>query len=521
MSKAKEIKKSKCCGECSQAGKVYLIGAGPGDPELISVKGKRIIAEADCIVYDFLASKEIIGESDAEMIYVGKSGRMHTMEQADINRLLVKKAKEGKTVARLKGGDVFIFGRGGEEALELYKNDIKFEIIPGVSSAYAAPAYAGIPVTQRGMTSTLAFITGHEDPTKKQSDIDWAKISTGIGTLVFLMGVKNLPNIAEKLMENGRSPETGVALVRWGTTARQEVVTGKLKDIAEKVKKAGFKSPAIIIVGEVVSLRKELAWFDNKPLFGKTFIVTRTREQASALSRCLRNKGAEVIEVATIKITEPDSYESLEGAVKKLVKNTYDMVIFTSPNGVDRFFDFLHARDLDSRLLAGTQITVMGPATALALHKYGLKADRLPREYKAEGIIEELKDLKGKKVLIARAKEARDILPETLSRENKVDIAVTYQTVIPPESRTLLNKTLEEENVEMVTFTSSSTVENFAELLDDTQKAKSLKFASIGPITSETARRLGFDIDTEAEQYTIEGLITAIMGFYTTKEKKQ
>lgn len=509
MSRVQETQKSK-------KGIVYLVGAGPGDPELISVKGARLISEADCLIYDFLAAKTLLDNEKAEKIYVGKSGRAHTLEQKEINQLLVDKAKEGKKVVRLKGGDPFIFGRGGEEALELVKNGIDFEIVPGISSAYGAPAYAGIPVTQRGMTSTVAFITGHEDPTKDKSDIDWSKISTGIGTLVFLMGVKNLPLIAENLIKNGRDPKTDVALVRWGTTTKQETLTGKLDDIAEKVKKAGFKSPAIIVVGEVVSLRDSLKWFDDKPLSNKTFIVTRTRDQASVLTKKLKSYGANVIEVPTIEIKDPeDKYQSVDDSIEKLGQGKYDWMIFTSPNGVKRFFIRVEKNGYDSRIFADTKICVIGPATEMELKKHGLSADLMPDDYKAEGIVEKLIEKKPKNVLIARAKEARDVLPDELGKISKVDIAVTYQTVMPGESKELLEKTLKDEKVDMVTFTSSSTALNYSKMVMDRSQLKGIKFASIGPITTETARNLGFEVAVEAEKFTIDGLVEAILEYYS------
>lgn len=497
-------------------GKVYLIGAGPGDPDLITVKGHRLLAEADCVIYDYLAAKALIGEKkDLELIYVGKTGKAHTMEQNEINELLVAKAREGKTVARLKGGDPLIFGRGGEEALALADAGIEFEIVPGISSAYGAPAYAGIPVTHRGMTSTVAFITGHEDPTKDKSDIAWDKIATGIGTLVFLMGVRNLPAIAENLIAHGRSPDTEVALVQWGTTAKQRTLVGKLSNIAKRAEEEKFAAPAIIVVGSVVSLRDKLAWFDRKPLFGKTFLVTRTREQASALSGLLISSGADVIEIPTIRIKDPESFTSVDESIEKLQNQYYQWVIFTSPNGVDRFFSRLSIGNIDSRIFAGTKLAVIGPATGEALKRYGLRADLVPSEHRAEGIIDEIGDVRGRNILIARAKEARDVLPATLGRDARsVDIAVVYETVIPEESREALNSALSSGRIDMVTFTSSSTCRNFHELLDDKGIAGTLPCASIGPITSETAHELGFDVRIEAGSFTIDGLVEAIKDYY-------
>jgi uroporphyrinogen III methyltransferase / synthase len=498
----------------SDRGKVYLIGAGPGDPGLMTVKGKRLLEKADCIVYDYLASESLVRDrKDAELIYVGKSGKSHTLEQQEINRLLVKKAREGKIVARLKGGDPFIFGRGGEEALELAKAGIEFEIVPGVSSAYGAPAYAGIPVTHRGVTSSVAFVTGHEDPTKESSDIDWEGISA-CGTLVFLMGVKNLPSIAENLIKNGRSPDEPVALIRWGTTPRQQTLTGTLKDIARKAAKKNFAPPAIILVGKVVSLRKKLAWFDRKPLFGKTFIVTRTREQASALSEKLSDAGAMVIEIPTIEIMEPETFHSLDESIKKLKEKFYRWMIFTSANGVRSFFRKATEKGLDARLLAGTLIAVIGPSTGEALREWGIIPDLMPSSYRAEGILEEMSEVRGKNILIVRAEEARDVLPDSLREMgNTVDIAVAYRTIAPSRSRELLKELSGSTHVDMVTFTSSSTAKNFAALADGVPALKELPCASIGPITSDTAREEGFQVLVEAEDYTIDGLVEALLNY--------
>jgi len=503
----------------SEKGKVYLIGAGPGDPGLITVKGRRLIDEADCIIYDYLVPEGLLrDDSGAELVYVGKSGANHTLEQEEINALLVKKAREGKKVVRLKGGDPFIFGRGGEEALELVKEGIAFEVVPGISSAFAVPAYAGIPVTQRGITSTVTFITGHEDPTKKSSDVDWEKISGISGTLVFLMGVKNLPSIVENLTGFGRSPDEDVAVIQWGTTARQQTVTGKLHNIVEQAEKENLRPPAVIVVGRVISLRDSLAWYEKKPLFGRTIVVTRTREQAGRLSDRLADAGADVIEIPTIKIVPPDSFESLDAAISLMKDSRYEWVIFTSPNGVRKFFQRAFEQGFDARIFRASSIAVIGPSTADALKDYGLAADLVPACFRAEGIVEEMKDVVGKNILIVRASEARDVLPDSLRENgNTVDIAAAYTTVSPPESRELLVKALSSGKVDMVTFTSSSTVENFAMLIEDCAEKKNLRSASIGPVTSETARRCGFSVSIEAEEYTVNALADAIIRYYSAE----
>lgn len=522
-----------------KTGKVYLIGAGPGNPKLITLKGMECIKEADVVVYDYLANPRLLAfaKPDAGMIYVGKSGRAHTMEQEDINRLLVNKAKEGNVVARLKGGDPLVFGRGGEEALALAENDILFEFVPGISSAYAVPAYAGIPVTHRGISSSVAFITGHEDPTKPDSDIDWEKLAGGVGTLVFLMGVKNLPLIAGKLMEHGRPSDTPVALIRWGTTPNQETITGTLKNITEKVKVANFKPPAITIVGDVVSLREKLKWFENKPLFGKKVIVTRSRNQSSELVEALENLGAEATEFPTIKIISPQSYDELDNAIKKILNSrllsgrrpsevvdptpdsplSYDWIIFTSVNGVSSFLDRLYYLGSDVRDLKGIKLAAIGPATAGKLKELGLKIDYIPSNYKAESVIEGFKDkgVKGAKILIPRAKVAREILPDKLREFGaQVDVVTAYQTIIDGSYADKIREMLEKEEIDIVTFTSSSTVKNFVEILKDVDLKKVLKnvtVAGIGPITSKTAEELGLKVDISAKEYTIKGLVEAIV----------
>ncbi len=514
-----------------KTGKVYLIGAGPGDPKLITVKGLECIKEADVIVYDYLASSRLLecARPEAEIIYVGKSGSKHTMEQKDINRLLVDKAKEGNVVARLKGGDPLIFGRGGEEALELAKNGIWFEFIPGISSAYAVPAYAGIPVTHRGISSSVAFITGHEDPTKPDSDINWEKLARGVRTLVFLMGVKNLPLIVDKLIEHGRSSDTPIALIRWGTTTRQETIVGTLADVVDKVKKANLKPPAITIVGDVVNLREKLKWFEDKPLFGKKIIVTRSRNQASELVDILENLGAEAIEFPTIKIIPPQSYDELDNAIKKILSSrfptpgsplSYDWIIFTSVNGVNYFIKRMYHLDADIRDLKDIKLAAIGPATAEKLKKLGLNVDYIPSNYRAESVIDGLKDEVGRdtKILIPRAKVAREILPEKLREFGaQVDVVTTYQTVINDSYVDKVKEMLEKEEVDIVTFTSSSTVKNFAELLKEIDLKKTLEnvtVASIGPITSKTVEGLGLKVDISAEEYTIRGLVEAILSSY-------
>ncbi|OGP09705.1 MAG: uroporphyrinogen-III C-methyltransferase, partial [Deltaproteobacteria bacterium GWA2_43_19] len=434
-------------------GKVYLIGAGPGDPGLITVKAVECIKEADVVVYDYLANKKFLdyAREKAEIIYVGKVGGAHTLPQDKINELIIEKAKKGKIIARLKGGDPFIFGRGGEEAEEIVAEGIDFEVIPGVTAGVAAAAYAGIPLTHRDFTTTVAFITGHEDPTKDESNIYWDKISTGIGTLVFYMGIGNLEPNMKKLIENGRSPDTPVALIRWGTTSAQETVVGTIADIAEKARAANLKAPAITVVGGVVSLRDKLRWFDKRPLFGKRVIVTRSREQASDFSALLEKYGAEPIEFPTIETVAPKDWKEIDRAIKNLPK--YDWAIFTSVNGVKYFVERLKKHGKDIRELKGINICAIGPATAKAIEDLGIRVDLVPKEYRAEAIIEGLgkNKIKGRRFLLPRALKAREVLPEEIKRlGGKVDVVSAYRTIKPKEKTDDIRKMFQEKKFDVV-----------------------------------------------------------------------
>ena len=501
-------------------GIVYLIGAGPGDPKLITVKGLECIKKADVVIYDRLAGARLLAYArpEAEMIYVGKSPDRHTLRQEEINQLLVDQAKQGRVVARLKGGDPFVFGRGGEEAEVLVDNDISFEVVPGITSAISVPAYAGIPVTHRDCTSTLAIITGNEDPTKEDSSIAWDKIGTGAGTLVFLMGMGNLPKITARLIEAGRDKTTPVALIRWGTRPEQRTLTGTLENIADLAKQADFKNPAIIIVGEVVRLREKLSWFENKPLFGKRIVVTRSREQASVLSEAIEALGGEPWEFPTIKIEEPADYSAMDEAIENIAQ--FNWLIFTSVNGVKYFMDRLKHHKKDIRELKGVSLCAIGPKTKESLEQYGLLVEYVPGEYRAEQIVEGLKDKlsPGTKVLLARADIARKLLPEAL-RELKAEVTecVAYRTLLGNSNADLLKQMLADKEIAAVTFTSSSTVRNFLNLLDKTNQAELLKgvvLASIGPITTQTAQDLGLNIDIEASEYTIDGLVQALLTYF-------
>lgn len=504
----------------ANTGKVFLIGAGPGDPGLLTIKARECIETADVVVYDYLASPYLLeyARRDAEIIYVGKKGGDHTLTQDKINLLLVDKAKQGKNVARLKGGDPFVFGRGGEEAQELLEYGVSYEVVPGVTSAISAPAYAGIPVTHRDHTSFVSFITGHERPDKKESRMQWDVFARSDATLVFLMGVRNLANIVKNLMAHGKPADTPVALVRWGTTTRQQTVTGTLETIVGVVEKAGLKSPAIIVVGHVVSLREELAWFDRKPLFGKRIVITRARAQASGLVAELNRLGAQCIEIPTIRITPPRDIAPLEQAIDRL--DQYDWLVFTSVNGVKFFFDTLFAKGRDVRALGHLKFACIGPVTKERLGDYGIVSDILPETYRAESVVDAFKDvaIQGKKVLLPRAKKARTILPEELAGMGaRVDEVTAYETELAAHGRETLVDLLKAGGVDAVTFTSSSTVANFMSLLDgedSTALLRDVTLASIGPITSDTARDLGLAPTVEADPYTIQGLIDALLAHY-------
>jgi len=496
-------------------GIVYLVGAGPGDVGLLTLNAVEALKKADVLVYDRLAEERILdyAPKEAERIYVGKASSNHAMKQEDINSLLVKKAKEGKTVVRLKGGDPFVFGRGGEEALTLKEENIPFVIVPGVTSAIAAAAYAGIPVTHRGVATSFAVVTGHEDPSKEESSIRWRNIATATDTLVFLMGVENLPKITKKLMENGRDKDTPAALVRWGTRANQEVLVTTVETAAKDVERTGLKPPAVFVVGNVVKLREQLAWFDSSPLFGKRVLVTRARSQASALTKLLEEHGANVTEAPTIKITPPsDDYNALDTALRSVEK--YSWLIFTSANGVNEFFKRLRRQNKDSRALGNIKVAVIGKATAAELLNYGITADVMPKEFRAEGLIDALKGriTASDNILIVRAEEARKILPESLKNMDvNVEVVPAYKTVTETENAENLRKKLSNKEIDIVTFTSSSTVTNLIKLIGGADLLKNVKTACIGPVTAETLERVGVKADVVAKEYTIEGLVKAIL----------
>ena len=499
---------------------IYLVGSGPGDPGLFTLKGVRCLREADAVVYDRLAPESLLGYArpDAEKVYVGKKPGEPTMSQENINALLVKLGRAGKTVVRLKGGDPYIFGRGGEEALELVEAGIPFEVVPGISSGYAVPAYAGIPVTHRNLSTSVAFITGHEDPTKGRQDVDWSRVAHGADTLVLYMGLGRLREISEELISAGRSPETPVACIRWGTRPEQRTVTGHLSDIAERVEEAGLTPPAITVVGEVAGLREDLDWFEKRPLFGRRIVVTRARAQAGEFSSELEALGAEVVEFPTIEIQPPEDFGPLDKAIREL--DSYEWLIFTSANGVEAFLSRLRHHGLDLRSVPrGARVAAIGPATADRLEEAGLRVDVVPKEYRAESLLEAVSgsSITGKRVLIPRARVAREVLPDKLREAGaEVDVPPAYESAPSSAGRDALVEKLRAGEIDCITFTASSTVENFAGALGEEGGSllSETRVACIGPITADTARRRGMNVDVEAGEYTIPGLVRAVLELF-------
>ncbi len=496
---------------------VSLVGAGPGDPALITIGGAARLAEADVVVYDRLANPVLLehARADAERIYAGKGPNRHALTQEQINALLVEHGLAGKRVVRLKGGDPFVFGRGGEEAEALAAAGVPFEIIPGVTSAIAAPAYAGIPVTHRALASSFAVVTAHEDPAKDAPTIDWAKLAASVDTLVFLMGVERLPQIAARLVEHGRAASTPVAVIEWGTLPRQRVVSGTLETIVATARDAGVGAPAVTVVGEVARLREGLRWFDTRPLFGKRVIVTRTRDQASELSRVLAAQGAEPVELPTIEIVQSYDARAVASAVADLRTSAYGWVIFTSDNAITEFLHHMRAAGLDTRAFGRARIAVVGPGTERALASHGLRADAAPTEYVAEGLLEMLSSrvMRGQRVLLPRAEGARPLIVKALeSRGARVDDLTLYRAAVPttPDAEGL--RRLRAGEIDVITFASSSAVRNLVEMLSgDIAPLQQLLIAAIGPITAQAVRDAGLDVGVMAAEYSIEGLVSALV----------
>ncbi len=500
-------------------GTVYLVGAGPGDPGLLTLRAAELLERADVLVYDALVSPAILERASvAERVYVGKRGGEHHRTQDQINGILVELARRHRTVVRLKGGDPFVFGRGGEEALVLAEAGIPFEVVPGVTAGIAAPAYAGIPVTQRGMAASVAFVTGHEDPTKPDTDVDWPHLARGVGTVVFYMGVGKMADNFRRLTEHGRDPDTPAAAIEWGTYPRQRTVTGTLRTLPAIARDAGIGAPSLIVVGEVVALRASLGWWDQRPLSGRRIVVTRARAQASDFASALEALGAEVVQFPTIRIVPPADEAPLMRAAAQA--GSYDWIVFTSVNGVERFWYALWQQKCDARALGGVRVCAIGPATAAELERRGIVPDVVPDEFVAEAAVQALDaadDLRGKRILLPRADIARAVLPEQLRARGAevVDVAA-YTTVQDGADAERVRRLLARGEVDLVTFTASSTVRNFVDLVGaDVGRAA---VASIGPITSGTARELGLAVELEAAEYTIPGLVQAIRDFYMAGE---
>lgn len=507
-------------------GKVYLVGAGPGEPKLLTLRGKECLEQAEVVLYDYLANPALLAHASdqAERLYIGRRGRGKYPAQEEINRLLIERARKGKTVVRLKGGDPFVFGRGGEEAEALASAGIEFEVVPGVTAAIAAPAYAGIPVTHRTMASTVTFVTGHEDPDKPSTGVEWPRLATSHGTLVFLMGMKNLPSIVANLTAEGRPSTTPAAIIRWGTRATQQTVVGTLADIVEKAEAARMEPPTVIVVGDVVGLRPHLNWFEQRPLFGKRILMTRAKEQAVELAEQLASYGAEPVEAPTIQIVPPVDWAPVDRAIRTI--STYGWVIFTSVNGVAKFMTRLGTNGLDSRALAGKRICCIGPRTAQELEKFGVRADIVPADFQAEGLLAAVgtQDVASARILIPRAEVARELLPDELrARGAQVDVVAVYRTIIPDAEAEGWRQQLIERQIHAVTFTSSSTVRNFIGMLGGADEARlllqSVAVACIGPITAQTAAEYGLTVSIMPGENTIPALVDAIVRHYGSREQ--
>ena len=497
-------------------GKVFLIGAGPGDPGLMTLKGRDLIAQADCLVYDALASPQMLAwlKPGCERIYVGKRAGNHAMNQADINALLVQCAGKYDCTVRLKGGDPYVFGRGGEEAQALYQSGVAFEVVPGVSSAIAGPACAGIPVTHRDFCNQFTVFTGHEGTHKEEPTLDIAGIAAARGTKVMLMGMSRLRETMQALMQAGQGADVPAAAVQWAATGRQKSVIATVATLAGEVESAGIASPAVVVIGEVVSLAAQLDWRRSLPLCGRRIVVTRTREQAGELSKQLETLGAEVLELPTIRIADPSDKRDFAEAVVDSPR--YDWLVFSSPNGVRRFFQAFFAVYEDIREIGGARIAAVGPGTAAELKKYGLMVDVMPQKAVAEELIAEF-DRKGDEfggvanvtMLWVHGEQARRVIyDELMKRQAIVDECLAYSTIPEVEDLNGSQKRLREEGADVITFTSSSTVRHFMDL--KIPLPASCRIASIGPVTSATLAEYGLKPDVEASEHTIPSLVEAV-----------
>lgn len=523
-------------------GRVFLVGAGPGDIGLLTVKGLQCLRRAEVVVYDFHLNAQILNyiNHEAEFIYAGKRGGHHTMTQDQINTLLLEKAREGKIICRLKGGDPFVFGRGGEEAEVLARGGVEFEVIPGVSSAVAAPAYAGIPLTHRLYSSSFAVVPGYEDVMKQESTIDWSRLATGVGTLVFLMAVKNIERIAQRLREFGRPADTPVAVIRWGTRPDQKTLVSTLKDIARDVQEKDIRPPAVMVVGEVVRLRETLKWYENKLLFGHRILVTRKDlEDFSSLE----DLGAEIVEFPTIEIVPSEDYRELDRAIDHI--EGYHWLIFTSRNGVKYFFERFFVKDRDIRDLKGIRICAIGRRTSHEVGKFGLKVDLVPEAFRAEGLVQAFvsiydrnpvhhasgsvadtpwkSTLRGVRFLLPRAEVARDVFPDTVrSLGGEIDVPVAYRAVRPESHGKRMKRFLKEGRISIATFTSAATFENFLQIMGDDalDLLREVTIAVIGPVTAKAVEKAGLSVDIMPSEATIRAMVREIIAWAQARTGK-
>lgn len=505
--------------EGNDLGKVFLVGAGPGDPGLITVKGRLLLQEADVVVYDRLSSRELLRvcREGAELIYAGKRPGEHTFSQEEINRLLIERARQGLKVVRLKGGDPFVFGRGAEEALALADAGVPFEIVPGVSAAVAVPGYAGIPLTHRGIACSFAVVTGHEEPSKAGSAVNWGKLAGSVDTLVVLMPVKNMEVITRGLMDGGMDGDMPAAVVAWGTTSRQRVITAPLREVSSQVRAYGIRHPATLIIGEVVRLRERLTWFENRPLFGRRVLVTRAPGQTAGLSSHITALGGEPVEIPLIKIVPPDDWAPVDKAIRRL--GDYHWVIFASANAVEFFMERLRALGLDSRAFAACHIASVGEATALALDRHGLRADVTPRDFRAESLLLELEGrvMPGQRVLLPRGDIAREVLAEGLAGKGAaVEPVVVYCNRPAKENGDALRELLSKKQIDAITFASPSAVDNFLDVLGECERfvLEGVVVACVGPTTADHARGRGLRVDVMPERYTMPELARALAAHF-------
>jgi len=496
------------------SGKVYLVGGGPGDPKLLTMRAYELLQSADVVVIDALISPEIrrLISPSMRIIEAGKRASRHILRQEEINAVLVREAKAGLKVVRLKGGDPFIFGRGGEEAEELLDAGVEFEIVPGISSTIAGPAYAGIPVTHRDHANSVTFVTGHESDESR--GIDWSSLAKLDGTIVFLMGLANLQTICERLISAGKPADTPVAVISKGTTPEHRSTRATLATIAARLEETPLPAPALIVVGGVVSLAERLKWFEKRPLLGRTIVVTRARAQASDFAQMLSSAGARVLEYPTIEIVPPETFDSLDSAIDQI--SSYVFVVFTSSNGVERFFQRLMEKGEDARALSGRVVCAVGESTAASLREHGVIADLVPDKFQSSALVPLLpRDMKSLRLLLVRAADGRDdILEATRARGGVADLAIAYQNVPVRDSAELVTAQLANKTIDLITFTSSSTVDNFFEALDPATREGAMTatlFASIGPRTSEALRRWNAPIAIESEQATVESLAEAVI----------